>query len=122
MKKDKEVSRAIRVRDLSVVALILFAIMAYILYKNKERKKEDNKKLNHLIDELEAAHHEIQLMNSSLENRILERTNLLKEKNKKLQQYMYSNSHLVRAPLARILALVQYYKSCLLYTSPSPRD
>lgn len=111
LEKDQEVSRALRVRDTSIVALVLITIMAFLLFKNFQRKKEANEKLNHLVGKLEAAHLEIKLMNNSLEDKILERTNLLEEKNEKLEKYMYSNSHLVRAPLARILALVQHYKS-----------
>ena len=44
-------------------------------------------------------------MNDNLEELVKRRTNQLEERNQKIQEYSFSNSHLVRGPLARILGL-----------------
>lgn len=43
--------------------------------------------------------------NQELENRVKERTSELQEKNEQLQEYAYINSHILRAPVARIYGL-----------------
>lgn len=49
----------------------------------------------------------IELLNQSLEARVQERTYELMNQNKQLEEYAFINSHLLRAPLSRILGLVQ---------------
>ena len=44
-------------------------------------------------------------MNDNLEELVKRRTNQLVARNKKIEDYSFSNSHLVRGPLARILGL-----------------
>jgi hypothetical protein len=50
---------------------------------------------------------EINQLNQSLEERIRARTEELLKKNRQLAEYMFINSHLLRAPLARILGLIE---------------
>jgi GAF domain len=50
---------------------------------------------------------EIEIVNQSLERRVKERTEDLQQKNKQLAEYAFINSHLLRAPLARIMGLVE---------------
>lgn len=48
---------------------------------------------------------EIRKINANLESRVEERTRALLVKNLQLEEYAYINSHLVRAPLARVIGL-----------------
>ena len=91
-------------------------IIAYLLYKNARRRKsanEDLRTLNAKIEvqatELKAANEEISGMNANLEALVNERTEEVKRKNRQLQEYLSSNSHIIRAPLARILGLAKLY-------------
>ncbi|MFA0964581.1 GAF domain-containing protein [Roseivirga sp. BDSF3-8] len=59
-----------------------------------------NGQLNELNEKLQDA-------NSTLEEKVTLRTRTLKEKNKLLTEYAFINSHLLRAPLARVLGLSQ---------------
>jgi len=49
---------------------------------------------------------EITLINQSLEVRVKQRTEELEKQNSQLAEYAYINSHLLRAPLSRLLGLV----------------
>jgi GAF domain-containing protein len=49
---------------------------------------------------------EIIQINQSLEMRVLQRTEELEKQNNRLAEYAYINSHLLRAPLSRLLGLV----------------
>jgi len=49
---------------------------------------------------------EIIQVNQSLEMRVLQRTEELEKQNNRLAEYAYINSHLLRAPLSRLLGLV----------------
>ncbi|MGB3183735.1 MAG: GAF domain-containing protein [Cyclobacteriaceae bacterium] len=50
---------------------------------------------------------QLQGANSNLEEKVALRTHRLEEKNKQLTEYAFINSHLLRAPLARVLGLSQ---------------
>jgi GAF domain len=50
---------------------------------------------------------EIKIINKTLEQRVKERTEDLQLKNKQLAEYAFINSHLLRAPLARIMGIVE---------------
>lgn len=56
--------------------------------------------------ELQEKNEEISTINEQLEERILSRTHELEAKNKQLSEYAFINSHLLRAPIARIAGLV----------------
>ena len=55
--------------------------------------------------EITAKSTEIEAINNDLEKRVAERTLVLEEKNKQLTEYAFVNSHLLRAPLSKILGL-----------------
>lgn len=109
LQKNREVAEAIWLRNTSILGAILISLVAFFFYQNYQRKRQANKELKLLYEELKAAHKEIREINLTLEDRIAERTRLLKEKNEKLKAYMHSNSHVVRAPLARILGLADSF-------------
>lgn len=108
---------ALWVRNSLVVGLVFMILISYLLYINFKRKKYANqalKKLNEQIEsqaeELRRANLEITVMNNNLETIVNKRTKELKRKNQQLKDYLSSNSHIVRAPLARILGLVDLYE------------
>lgn len=106
------------IRNSFIVGFVLMLIISYLLYKNFSRKQKANamlKELNAQIQEqalqLKASHDEIVAINSNLEMAVEERTRQLQLQSEKLKQYIHSNSHVVRAPVARILALIEMYKT-----------
>lgn len=112
----KALSNALWIRNTliaGIVAMILICYLFYINYKRKRYANEALKKLNLQIEsqaeELRRANHEIMVVNTNLETIVNERTKELKRRNKQLKEYLSSNSHIVRAPLARILGLVDLY-------------
>ena len=107
---------------------LLFALMtatiailfSYTNYLNHKRLMLQNLKLKALAEEIEkqhdqlkAQHEEITTINSkleesnqNLEERVLHRTEELEIKNRRLTEYAFINSHLLRGPLSRILGLI----------------
>ncbi|MBC7389785.1 MAG: hypothetical protein H7329_11275 [Opitutaceae bacterium] len=67
--------------------------------------KERTQKLSDQYIEIQVQQEEIKSMNENLEELVKRRTNQLVARNKKIEEYSFSNSHLVRGPLARILGL-----------------
>lgn len=59
-------------------------------------------------DEVTRLMGKLQEMNETLESKVIERTKNIEEQNRKLKEYAFMNSHLVRAPLANILGAVQH--------------
>ena len=47
-------------------------------------------------------------MNGSLEGTVKERMKDIEERNERLKQYAFMNSHMVRAPLANIIGAVSH--------------
>jgi K+-sensing histidine kinase KdpD len=66
-----------------------------------------NKAIALMNDELNNLNKQLQEANSNLEEKVARRTYTLEEKNKQLTEYAFINSHLLRAPLARVLGLSQ---------------
>jgi len=77
---------------------------------------EERVKQNHLLTEKNA---EISKINKGLENIVNHRTKELQEKNRQLIEYAYINSHILRAPVARISGL---YKLFLAETKITLKD
>lgn len=57
-------------------------------------------------EELNALNEELQTINETLEERVEERTRQLEIQNQQLREYAFINSHVLRAPLARIRGLL----------------
>ena len=83
------------------VSLLLYTLLggAY------EKMKEKNEELERVKKEIEKQKNEIQAMNESLEENVRIRTHELEKQNAQLSEYAFINSHLLRAPLSRILGL-----------------
>ncbi|MEO9484727.1 MAG: tetratricopeptide repeat protein [Ekhidna sp.] len=116
MNQESELANAIWIRNTLIVVVLAMSIISYLLFRNFKRKRIANDELRMLnsqiekqTKELQDAHHEVIVMNNNLEKIVNKRTQELKLRNKQLKEYLSSNSHIVRAPLARILGLVDLY-------------
>lgn len=67
--------------------------------------KEKGKVIEGYNEELSALNEELKITNESLEAAVRHRTSVLEQQNKQLSEYAFINSHLLRAPLSRILGL-----------------
>lgn len=67
---------------------------------------EKNKEVQTVNEELNALNEELKTMNEVLEQRVEERTRRLEIQNRQLRDYAFINSHVLRAPLARIRGLL----------------
>lgn len=117
IESERALANAIWVRNTLIAGLLVMVLVTYLIYLNFMRKRKANdalRKLNAQIEqqteELKRANLEITVMNSNLETVVNRRTAELKRRNKQLKDYLSSNSHIVRAPLARILGLVDLYE------------
>jgi len=64
-----------------------------------------NEQIKSLLYEIQKKNGELKNMNNSLEEAVKERTRELEMQNEQLSEYAFINSHLLRAPLSRILGL-----------------
>jgi signal transduction histidine kinase len=71
----------------------------------EELVSERTEELRSTVDELNHANEELTSMNDGLDLMVKNRTTELEERNYQLTEYAFINSHLLRAPLARILGL-----------------
>lgn len=69
---------------------------------NLEAQVNENQIMN---EELNSLNDELMTVNESLEKAVHERTSTLQLQNEQLTEYAFINSHLLRAPIARILGL-----------------
>lgn len=103
--------------------VIHFTILSYVSYIFAKRqyldkiiiqdqKNEINEKSEEISvqsEELKALNESLLGLNQNLENKVLERTQLLEIKNQKLSEYAFINAHKLRAPVASILGLIQFF-------------
>ncbi len=88
-----------------------------ICYKNLEinylleQIRQRNLELVEKTNEIETINEELTSMNESLEETVQKRTRDLETQNKQLTEYAFINSHVLRAPLARILGLSYLFTS-----------
>ncbi|WP_462249863.1 tetratricopeptide repeat protein [Ekhidna sp.] len=116
LEQENELEVAILIRNSLIAGLLSMFVITYLLFVNYKRKRKDHEALQKLniqiekqSEELQRANHEIIVMNNNLEKVVNKRTEQLKIRNQQLKEYLSSNSHIVRAPLARILGLVDLY-------------
>jgi len=68
---------------------------------------EKHREIAQLNEELTAANEELAQTNQYLEDAVKQRTDELEKQNRQLTEYAFVNSHLLRAPVARVLGLLQ---------------
>lgn len=96
------------------LGVVLFGVMSFILYKQREQKNEANyllklrnEEINKQKDALEESARELKDLNLNLEKKVEQRTQVINKKNQKLREYAFMNAHNVRGPLTNILSLTQ---------------
>lgn len=117
--RDRELAEAIWLRNTSIIAIVILTLLAIYTYINYRRKMRANAKLNALNaamlrqkEELTTQAYELAEFNSTLEQKVNQRTKQLENKNlqleiknEKLANYAFYNAHKLRAPLASIMGL-----------------
>ncbi len=105
--------------------VVSFYLMQFEIRKTLERSNENlshevekrtgelmyaNNELAALNEELKSSNESIKELNETLEQMVKERTNKINDQLNQLTKYAHMNSHEVRAPLARMLGLMQLIK------------
>lgn len=130
IEKDREIAQAIWIRNSSIAGFLVILIVAVLLFVNYRRKKRANDILHNLntevnkqkeelsiqTDELAELNEKLRLLNSTLEEKVVDRTSQLKTQNEQLQvknsqlsSYAFYNAHKLRAPLASVMGLVNLF-------------
>jgi signal transduction histidine kinase len=86
------------------------ALLVRIRSQNHELVEKTNE-IKTINEQLNALNEELATMNESLEATVRRRTEELETQNQQLTEYAFINSHLLRAPLARILGLANLISS-----------
>lgn len=81
-----------------------------IVYQRTKELTSANNELQSLNEELTASNEGIKELNENLEQLVKERTDKINDQLGQLQRYARMNSHELRAPLARMLGLLQLLK------------
>ena len=83
-----------------------------LINKQKLELKERNEHLVQAEEEVKATNDQLRQVNDNLELTVAKRTEKIKLKNEKIRKFAFLNSHRVRAPLTRILGLINVYQTC----------
>ena len=102
--------------DFFVIALIMTAFLIFLkrqLVTFRERITHRHQQLQSLANTLEEQTEKLRIkqeetlsINENLESIVQERIKGIEEKNKQLEEYAFINAHLLRAPLCRILGII----------------
>lgn len=79
-------------------------LLSQVQARNFELVEKSNE-IETMNEELNALNEELSTINETLETTVQKRTSELETQNKQLTEYAFINSHILRAPLARILGL-----------------
>jgi len=122
--EQSEKSEQIRIQQLLLLAisigLVIAGVLSWVLLRQRKQILEVNSLLKDRSTEigiqkeeiesqaqkLKKLNNQLQDMNRSLEDRIEERTHLLRKQNEKLAEYAHANAHHLRAPIVSILGLL----------------
>lgn len=81
-----------------------------LVRKRTRELEEKNEQITAQAEELNVFNDTLNAVNENLEKKVIERTNELLDKNKKLSDYAFLNAHNLRAPVANIKGLVQLFE------------
>ena len=84
------------------------------LEANNRKIEEQNEKIIAQSEQLLVLNENLKSMNDGLEVKIQKRTELLKKRNRTLEEYAYANAHELRAPVASILGLANLLENTQL--------
>lgn len=85
--------------------------LLYELRRKNFELVEKNNEIEAMNEELNSLNEELTTVNETLEETVKRRTHELETQNNQLTEYAFINSHLLRAPLSRILGLSQLISS-----------
>jgi tetratricopeptide (TPR) repeat protein len=120
MKKDRDLENVTkqmaeqRFYTMMIVAALLFSIITGLLLILVVRMKVRNEKILRKLHQdikakalaLEHMNEEFKVSNENLEKIVSERTQVIREQNERLLEFVYLNSHKIRGPIATLLGLV----------------
>lgn len=96
---------------LEMIATSLVTSVYLVQLNIRRRLEQTNKDLEKIVEErtyeITAANLKLKVLNESLERKVEERTAKINSQLNQILKYVHMNSHEVRAPLARILGLIQ---------------
>ena len=95
-----EVDRQVLLRNIFLIGLAAMVLIVLAVVFAYRRIRQINANMARQSKE-------INFLNQNLEQLVVERTQEIKEKNAQLSEYIFTNSHRVRGPIARILGLMQ---------------
>jgi GAF domain-containing protein len=84
--------------------LLIRDLLEQVRERNYELVDKSNE-IETMNEELNSLNEELTTINERLEEKVKERTSVLETQNHQLTEYAFINSHILRAPLARILGL-----------------
>ncbi|MCI4669649.1 MAG: tetratricopeptide repeat protein [Bacteroidia bacterium] len=100
------------------IALISILVMFLMVFKNRHMLKQayetqeyQKKEILMQAYELQEANEHISILNSQLEKKVQQRSQLILEKNKKLEKYAFDLSHSIRSPLSNVLGIIHLMKN-----------
>ncbi|MFY0628292.1 MAG: hypothetical protein JXR07_18495 [Reichenbachiella sp.] len=86
-------------------------IRTQVIEDQKKDLVEKNESLQKAEEEVRTANEQLKVVNDNLELIVEARTQKIKIKNEKIKEVAFLNSHKVRAPLVRILGLINLFKT-----------
>lgn len=105
-----ELIPSVLVSSLYLVQMEIRNDLEIIVTKRTQELSTANQDLQIINEELTASHEEVNVLNENLEMLVLERTKTINVQLLQMVKYAHLNAHEVRAPLARILGLLQIIK------------
>jgi len=94
----------------AIFVFIAYSITSWVVVYLKREYDRAYRKSTKQANELTKKNRKIQSINDDLLSLISERTNSLKENQKKLLEYAFMNSHSIRAPLTNLLSIHEALK------------
>lgn len=111
--KQKQLSTTRTYLIISIVLALLTSGLAFYSYRAWQQNKEANKLIENQnleikaqAEELMLANNEIATINENLEMLVKQKTSTIVTQNQTLLSYTFQNAHNVRAPLARLMGLI----------------
>lgn len=118
LKKENQLNRTVLIAAFSSLLLMLLLVLVLMRrYTDKKRSARELTQLNNELTlqrdmvtrqaaKLKEVNERVVDINTSLEKTVEDRTEKIQMQDAKLRRYAFSNAHLLRAPLARILGLI----------------
>ena len=86
----------------------------------KQEIEQQSMSLREANEEIKLKNEELSLINETLDEKVQERTLILRQQNKQLREYGFMNAHRLRAPVASVLGLVHLIKISEMHKQTDP--